>query len=105
MLVVVSALLIDRKKRGMSATILLVLLCLTATSRYAYWRTATLWRYLHNPWGHVSPLAVALMLTLLGAEILYLRDPGVGLLPKHRTPQASSAIYARRPATWPVVDV
>ena len=40
-LVVAAAWLIDRKKRGHVPTILLVLLCLTATSRYAYWRTAT----------------------------------------------------------------
>ncbi len=67
-LVVVAAFLIDRSKRGPAATILLVLLCLCATTRYGYWRSATLWDYLHRPWAHVSVLAAVLMLILVGAE-------------------------------------
>ena len=65
---VVLALLINRRKEGQVATILLVLLCLCATTRYAYWRSATLWGYLHSPWAHVSMAAAVLMLILLGAS-------------------------------------
>lgn len=67
-LVVVAAFLIDRSKRGPAATILLVLLCLCATTRYGYWRSATLWEYLHRRWAHVSAVAAVLMLILVGAE-------------------------------------
>ena len=68
-LIVVAAFLIDRRKRGQAATILLVLVCLCATTRYAYWRSATLWKYLHSPWGHVGAIAAVLMVILLAAEL------------------------------------
>ncbi len=104
-LAVAAGWLIDRKKRGYIPTILLVLLCLTATSRYAYWRTATLWRYLHNPWGHVSPLAAALMLMLLGAEfytfVILVLGFFQSIAPLKRPPLSMPG----EPETWPVVDV
>ncbi len=104
-LVVVAALLIDRKKRGHIPTILLVLLCLTATSRYAYWRTSSLWRYLHNPWGHVSPLAVALMLMLLGAEFYTFVILVLGFFQSIAPLKRPPLFMAGEPETWPVVDV
>jgi cellulose synthase (UDP-forming) len=104
-LVVVAAWLIDRKKRGHIPTILLVLLCLTATSRYAYWRTATLWRYLHNPWGHVSPLAVVLMLTLLGAEFYTFVILVLGFFQSIAPLKRPPLFMPEDPEAWPMVDV
>ena len=104
-LVVVTGFLIDRRKRGQAATILLVLLCLCATTRYAYWRSATLWKYLHNPWGHVSLVAELLMLTLVAAELYTFLILVLGffqsIAPLNRPP----VLLPDNPEAWPVVDV
>ncbi len=104
-LVVVAALLIDRRKRGQAATILMVLLCLSATSRYAYWRSATLWRYLHSPWGHVSPVAATLMLTLFAAEFYTFLILVLGFFQSIAPLKRLPLLMPESPESWPMVDV
>jgi cellulose synthase (UDP-forming) len=104
-LVVVAAFLIDRSKRGPAATILLVLLCLCATTRYAYWRSATLWDYLHRPWAHVSALAAVLMLILVGAEFYTFLILLLGFFQTIAPLKRPPLLMPDNPEAWPVVDV
>ncbi|HTZ59778.1 MAG TPA: UDP-forming cellulose synthase catalytic subunit [Acidobacteriaceae bacterium] len=104
-LVVIAAVLIDRSKSGQAATILLVLLCLSATSRYAYWRTAGLWRYLRSPWGHISPVAATLMLTLFAAEVYTFLILVLGFFQSITPLKRAPLLMPESPEDWPVVDV
>jgi cellulose synthase (UDP-forming) len=104
-LVVATALLIDRKKQGQVATILMVLLCLCATTRYAYWRSATLWGYLHSPWAHVSLLAAVLMLILLGAEFYTFLILVLGFFQTVAPLKRPPLLMPDNTEAWPVVDV
>jgi cellulose synthase (UDP-forming) len=102
---VVAALVLDRAHRGRPATILLVLLCLCATTRYAYWRGAMLWNYLDSPWSHVSIAAAVLMLILISAEFYTFVILVLGFLqtvaPLERLPVAMPEDVD----SWPTVDV
>ena len=104
-LLVVTAFLIDRGKQGRAATVLLVLLCLCSTFRYAYWRSSTLWGYLHSPWAHVSILAEVLMVILLAAELYTFVILVLGFFqtvaPLNRPP----LLMPENPDVWPLVDV
>ena len=104
-LVVVTAFLIDRRKRGQMATILLVLLCLCATTRYAYWRSATLWRYLRSPWGHVGAIGALLMVTLLAAELYTFVILVLGFFQSIAPLKRPPLLLPDDPESWPVVDV
>jgi cellulose synthase (UDP-forming) len=104
-LVVVTAFLIDRRKRGQIATILLVLLCLCATARYAYWRSATLWKYLHSPWGHVGVIGAALMVILLAAELYTFVILVLGFFQSIAPLKRPPVLLPEDPELWPVVDV
>ncbi|MGC2402248.1 MAG: UDP-forming cellulose synthase catalytic subunit, partial [Acidobacteriaceae bacterium] len=104
-LLVAAAVLIDRKKQGEITTILLILLCLSATSRYAYWRTAGLWNYLHSPWGHVSPTAATLMVTLFAAEFYTFLILVLGVFQSIAPLQRPPLLMPENPDDWPVVDV
>jgi cellulose synthase (UDP-forming) len=104
-LVVVAAFLIDRSKRGPAATMLLVLLCLCATTRYGYWRSATLWDYLHRPWAHVSVVAAVLMLILVGAEFYTFLILVLGFFQTIAPLKRPPLLMPDNPENWPVVDV
>jgi cellulose synthase (UDP-forming) len=104
-LVVATAFLIDRRKRGQIATILLVLLCLCATTRYAYWRSATLWKYLHSPWGHVGMAGAVLMVILLAAELYTFVILVLGFFQSIAPLQRPPLLMPDDPASWPGVDV
>ena len=104
-LVVVAAFLIDRSKRGPAATILLVLLCLCATTRYGYWRSATLWDYLHRPWAHVSAVAAVLMLILVGAEFYTFLILVLGFFQTIAPLKRPPLLMPENPENWPTVDV
>ena len=104
-LVVVAAFLIDRSKRGPAATVLLVLLCLCATTRYGYWRSATLWEYLHRPWAHVSVLAAVLMLILVGAEFYTFLILVLGFFQTIAPLKRPPLLMPDDPESWPAVDV
>ncbi len=104
-LVVVAAFLIDRTKRGPAATILLVLLCLCATTRYGYWRSATLWDYLHRPWAHVSAVAAVLMLILVGAEFYTFLILILGFFQTVAPLKRPPLLMPENPEDWPTVDV
>lgn len=103
--VAVAALLIDRARQGRLATILMVLLCLACTLRYGYWRSSTLWAYLHSPWAHVSVIAEVLMCVLLAAElytfIILMLGFFQSVAPLNRPP----LLMPEDPDTWPLVDV
>ena len=104
-LVVVAAFLIDRSKRGPAATILLVLLCLCATTRYGYWRSATLWEYLHRPWAHVSAVGAVLMLILVGAEFYTFLILVLGFFQTIAPLRRPPLLMPENSENWPVVDV
>jgi cellulose synthase (UDP-forming) len=104
-LVVVAAFLIDRTRKGPAATILLVLLCLCATTRYGYWRSATLWDYLHRPWAHVSMVAAVLMLILVGAEFYTFLILVLGFFQTVAPLKRPPLLMPENPEGWPVVDV
>ena len=105
-LVVAAALVIDRKKQGDLATMVMVLLCLSATTRYAYWRSATLWDYLHSPWAHVNVTAAVLMLIVAGGGsthtfLILLLGFFQTVAPLRRPPLLMPEDFE----TWPTVDV
>ena len=104
-LVVVAAFLIDRSKRGTAATILLALLCLCATTRYGYWRSATLWDYLHRPWAPVSAVAAVLMLILIAAEFYTFLILVLGFFQTIAPLKRPPLLMPENPEDWPVVDV
>ncbi len=105
LLVVVTAFLIDRTRQGRLATILMVLLCLSCTLRYAYWRSSTLWAYLHSPWAHVSVLAEVLMCILLAAELYTFVILVLGFFQSVAPLNRPPLLMPEDPDTWPLVDV
>ncbi len=104
-LVVVAAFLIDRRKQGRIATILLVLLCLCATARYAYWRCATLWRYLRSPWSHVGAIGALLMVILLAAELYTFVILVLGFFQSIAPLKRPPLLLPDDPEAWPTIDV
>jgi cellulose synthase (UDP-forming) len=104
-LIVVTAFLIDRRKHWQISTILLVLLCLCATTRYAYWRSATLWRYLRSPWGHVGVIAALLMVILLAAELYTFVILVLGFFQSIAPLKRPPLLMPVDTESWPVVDV
>jgi cellulose synthase (UDP-forming) len=104
-LMVGAAFLVSRAHRGRIATLMLVMLSMGATARYAFWRVGSLERYFTSPWQVVDGWNAAFMVLLLAAElysflILYLGYMQT-IAPLRRPPLPLPADIDR----WPSVDV
>ena len=103
--VVLASLVMSRVFKGQRTTHALMLISVCVTLRYAWFRVATLYRYLHSPWSTPNMIDSAFMVLLLCAELysftILLLGYMQGIAPLQRRPEP----LPKDTSTWPTVDV
>jgi len=97
--------LIARFVAGPVAKMVLVLLSLAATARYAIWRIDSLWHYLFAPWSQVNALDSFFMLLLLAAELYSFLILYLGFMQTIAPLRRAPVPLPDNVDAWPTVDI
>lgn len=103
--VVLASLVANRLFQAQRTTHMLMLMSVCVTMRYAWFRVASLFHYLHSPWSAPNLIDASFMILLLCAELysflILLLGYMQGIAPLKRRPVP----MPKDTSTWPSVDV
>ncbi|MBZ5603306.1 MAG: UDP-forming cellulose synthase catalytic subunit [Acidobacteriia bacterium] len=100
-----AALIIDRRFRGRQATVVLMIISLFCTARYAWWRVSETTRHLLFNGSQTPPLELFFVMLLMLAEAYAVLILALGYLQSVRPLRRKPAPLPENVDEWPSVDV